>query len=114
MTKNIFTKKELLEVVDTMLQNPDSVIDYLENENSSHDVESLVDNSIKILNKSINYKYIVREVRDSDVGENRFCLTSSGDEVSGKVWLNNSTLKWYCEDDRHSNPYIMYVVVKND
>ena len=47
----LYTKEEVVEIVNLIMEQPDKVTDYLENENSKHDVESLVENALSNINK---------------------------------------------------------------
>lgn len=51
MEQQIFTKKEVAVLIYEMLQYSDQVIDYIENENSSHDIDELLGLAIESCNK---------------------------------------------------------------
>ncbi len=40
-----YTEKEVYELVEKIMERPDDVIDYLQNENSKHDIQSMIDNA---------------------------------------------------------------------
>lgn len=43
MRQQTFTRKQVIELVDKILENPDEIIDFLENENSAWDSEQLIE-----------------------------------------------------------------------
>jgi hypothetical protein len=43
MRQQTFTRKQVIELVDKILENPDEIIDFLENEDSAWDGEQLIE-----------------------------------------------------------------------
>ena len=43
MRQQTFTRKQVIELVDKILENPDEIIDFLENEDSAWDSEQLIE-----------------------------------------------------------------------
>lgn len=52
MIQQIFTRNEVVFLIKEILENPDSVIDLIENENSNHDAESLLKDAVNYCDKS--------------------------------------------------------------
>ncbi|MGV6945028.1 hypothetical protein [Sphingobacterium kyonggiense] len=50
-------------------------------------------------------------VSERHVGERKLCFTKTNDEVYGVIYLNNSTLEWYCEDEGYKWVYDEYPII---
>lgn len=89
-----YTEKEVYEIVEKIMERPDDVIDFLQNENSQHDIQSMIDNAI---HQSNNRKFKTVEINETHVGVFGVYFTSSGDITYGTVWLEQSTCLWQCD-----------------
>lgn len=55
-------------------------------------------------------KFITVPIEDKHVGEPHVCFTDNGVLYFGKVWLDNTRCKWYCEVDEDVQPYVTHVL----
>lgn len=49
-------------------------------------------------------------IEDRHVGEPHVAFTENGVRYFGKIWLDNTRLKWYCEVDEDVQPYVTHVL----
>lgn len=49
-------------------------------------------------------------VSEHHIGESKLCFRGN-DEVYGYIYLNNSTLEWYCEDEGYKRIYGEYPTI---
>lgn len=49
MANKLYTEKEMLAIIDNILEDPDNVIDYLTNENTNHSSFDFLQKSLKEL-----------------------------------------------------------------
>lgn len=71
MKKQNFTRKEVIKLIDEMFENPDAIIDYLQNENTNYDIEELMSfSSMNELDKRYEKREVMEFLQAISISEN--------------------------------------------